>query len=176
LQKGKKTKENKLFWSFRSGIRYALLALLTVFGARFFTLFVLETSKYAPMGALWAMISGMVVMTDTCSSTIDKARYQVLGGLIGAIAGFIYLSFFPFSFAGIVIMIGIVAAVCQATQLSGYIPGAAMNTGVILIFSSLNPELTPLMNSSLRLIEMGIGCGFAILVVRFFPGTTDPAA
>lgn len=91
-------------------------------------------------------------------------------------AGFIYLSFFPFSIAGMVVMIVLVVTLCQATQLSGYTPGAAMNLGVVLVFSSINPELTPLMNSGLRLVEMAIGCGFAILVVRLIPGVTGKPA
>jgi hypothetical protein len=92
------------------------------------------------------------------------------------VAGFIYLSFFPFSIVGMAIMIAIVVSLCQATQLSGYSPGAAMNLGVVLVFSSINPELTPLMNSGLRLIEMGIGCGFAILLVRIIPGVTGKSS
>lgn len=163
------TLKNKLLQPIRSGTRYALIALLTVSGALYFTMHVLGTSQYAPIGALWAMISGMVVMTDTYAGTVEKARFQVLGGLAGAIAGFVYLSLFPFSIVGMVVMIGLVASICQATQLSGYTPGAAMNTGVILIFSSINPELTPFMNSGLRIIEMAIGCGIAIIVVRFLP-------
>jgi uncharacterized membrane protein YgaE (UPF0421/DUF939 family) len=167
---------NKFLWSLRSGIRYGLLALLTFSGAHYFTLYVLGTYHYAPIGALWALITGTVVMSDTERSTIEKARLQLLGGVVGAIAGFIYLSFFPFSVAGMVIMIVIVVSLCQATQLSGYSPGAAMNLGVVLVFSSINPELSPLMNSGLRLVEMGIGCGFAILLVRLIPGVNGKPA
>jgi len=167
---------NKFLWSLRSGIRYGLLALLTFSGAHYFTSYVLGTYHYAPIGALWALITGTVVMSDTERSTIEKARLQLLGGVVGAVAGFIYLSFLPFSIAGMAIMIVIVVSICQATQLSGYSPGAAMNLGVVLVFSSINPELTPLMNSGLRLVEMGIGCGFAILLVRLIPGVTGKPA
>ncbi|MCX6699768.1 MAG: FUSC family protein [Methanomicrobiales archaeon] len=164
---------NKFIGSLRSGIRYGLLALLTFSGAHYFTLYVLGTSHYAPIGALWAMITGTVVISDTEQSTVEKARLQLLGGVMGAVAGFLYLSFLPFSIPGMVIMIVLVVTLCQAIQLSGYTPGAAMNLGVVLVFSSINPELTPLMNSGLRLIEMGLGCGFAILLVRIIPGVTE---
>ncbi len=154
------------------GIRYGLLALLKFSGAHYFTLYVLGTYHYAPIGALLALITGTVVMSDTERSTVEKARLQLLGGVVGAVAGFIYLSFFPFSIAGMVIMIVPVVTLCQATQLSGYTPGAAMNLGVVLVFPSINPDLTPLMNNGLRLIEMGLGCGFAILLVRIIPWVT----
>jgi hypothetical protein len=52
---------NKFLWSLRSGIRYGLLALLTFSGAHYFTLYVLGTYHYAPIGALWALITGTVV-------------------------------------------------------------------------------------------------------------------
>lgn len=165
--------KEKFLRSLCPGIRYALIALLTFSVARYFTLYVLGTSHYAPIGALWAMITGMVVIADTYRDTVDKAQLQVSGGLIGAIAGFIYLSFFPFGIVGMVIMIVVVVSVCQAAGLAGYSPGAAMNLGVILVFSSLNPELTPLMNSGLRVIEMAVGCSFAIIVARFLPDLTD---
>lgn len=162
--------KNKYLLPFRWGIRYALIALLTFSGAHYFTLYILGTSQYAPIGALWALITGTVVMAETYAGTVEKARLQVLGGLVGAIAGFLYLSFFSFSVIGMVVMIFIVVSLCQFTRLSGYSPGAAMNLAVILVFSSINPELTPLMNSGLRLIEMAIGCSFAIIVARFLPG------
>jgi uncharacterized membrane protein YgaE (UPF0421/DUF939 family) len=136
----------------------------------------LGTNHYAPIGALWATITGTVVLADTYGCTVAKAKLQVLGGLFGAIVGFIYLSVFPFNIFGLVVMILIVVSLCYATQLSGYSPGAAMNLAVILIFSSINPELTPIMNSGLRLVEMAIGCSFAIIVARFLPVMPDEPA
>lgn len=170
------TLKNTVLMPLREGVRYALLALLTFTIARYFTMHVIDTSHYAPIGALWAMITGFVVLADTYGGTVAKARLQILGGLFGALAGFIYLSFLPFSMFGMGVMVLLVVTICQATQLSGISPGAAMNMGVILVFSSLNPELTPLMNSGLRLIEMAIGCGFAILVARLLSGVPGKEA
>ena len=163
----------KFLWPISSGTRYAIIALLSFSGAHYFTLYVLGTSLYAPIGALWATITGTVVIADTYESTVAKAGLQFLGGLAGAIAGFIYLSFFPFSIAGMVVMIFVVVSLCQVSQFSGYSPGAAMNLAVILVFSSINPELSPIMNSGLRLVEMAIGCGIAIIVARLLPGVSD---
>jgi len=165
--------KNKFTKALRQGIRYALIALLSFSVAHYITLYIFGTNQYAPIGALWATITGTVVLADTYGSTVAKAKLQGLGGLVGAIAGFIYLSFFPFNIFGMTVMILLVVSLCYATQLSGYSPGAAMNLAVILIFSSINPELTPIMNSVLRLIEMAIGCSFAIIVARFLPGVPD---
>jgi len=170
------TFKNKFPGPVISGIRYGVIALLSFSGAHYFTLHLLGTSHYAPIGALWALITGMVVLADTYAGTIVKARLQVLGGVIGAVSGFIYLSFFPFSIVGMVAMIVLVVLFCQATQLSGYSPGAAMNLAVILVFSTINPGLTPLMNSCLRLTEMAIGCSFAMIVARFIPAISEPSA
>jgi len=155
------------------GIRYALIALVSFSVAHYLTLHVLSTPHYTPVGALWATITGTVVLADTYSSTVAKARLQVLGGLVGAITGFIYLSFFPFSILGMTVMIILVVSLCQVTKLSGYSPGAALNLAVILIFSSINPELAPITNSGLRLLEMAIGCSVAIIVARFLPVLPD---
>jgi len=167
---------DKFTRALRPGIRYALIALLSFSGAHYLTLYILSTTHYTPVGALWATITGTVALADTYSSTVAKARLQLLGGLVGAIAGFIYLSFFPFNIFGMMVMILLVVSLCHATQLSGYSPGAAMNLAVILIFSSINPELTPIMNSGLRLAEMAIGCIFAIIVAWFLPVMPDEPA
>ncbi len=164
---------NKFTRALRPGIRYALIALLSFSGAHYLTLYIMGPAHYAPVGALWATIVGTVVLADTYGSTVSKARFQLLGGVIGAIAGFIYLSFFPFNIFGLMVMILLIVSLCHATQLSGYSAGAAMNLAVILIFSSLNPEFSPLTNSGLRLAEMAIGCLFAIIIAWFLPGEPD---
>jgi len=167
---------NKFSKALRPGIRYSFIALLSFSGAHYLTLYIMGPAHYAPVGALWATIVGTVVLADTYGSTIAKARLQLLGGVIGAIAGFIYLSFFPFNIFGLMVMILLVVSLCHATQFSGYSAGAAMNLAVILIFSSLNPEFSPLINSGLRLSEMAIGSLFAIIVAWLLPGEPDEQA
>ena len=87
----------KFLWPISSGTRYAIIALLSFSGAHYLTLYIMSTTHYTPVGALWATITGTVALADTYRSTVAKARLQLLGGLVGAIAGFIYLSFFPFN-------------------------------------------------------------------------------
>ena len=164
---------DKISRSARTALHYALVSLLAYFGAYFLTGTLHITSTFAPIGALWAVIVGVSVMQESWISTVEKARFQIFGGLVGAILSLIYLKFLSFNPIGMVLLMGIAVFLCQILNRPDYSTPAALTVAVILFFSHINPELSPLMNASLRFTEVIIGSAIAILIVRLLPHAKD---
>jgi len=165
----KNTFINKMSGSARIALCYVLVSLLAYFGAHYLTDTIIHISTKFAIGALWAVIVGVVVIQATWISTVEKARFQILGGFIGAILSLIYLEILPFNPVWMGLLIGLAVFLCYTLNRPDYAVPAALTVAVILIFSYLNPELSPLMNASLRFSEIIIGCAIAILIVRLLP-------
>ena len=172
-QKMKTAFNNKISRSARTALHYVLVSLLAYFGAYYLTGTLHITSTFAPIGALWAVIVGVSVMQENWISTVEKARFQILGGLVGAILSLVYLKFLPFNPIGMVLLMGIAVFLCQSLDRPDYSTPAALTVAVILFFSHINPELSPLMNAGLRFSEVIIGSAIAVLIVRLLPHTRD---
>ena len=80
-----------------SAMLFALVSVVSFSLAFAITGFVPEDTSTRMIGAMWAMISAIVVMQDTRSATISTAWLRILGSFIGAVFSAIYLHFFPFS-------------------------------------------------------------------------------
>jgi uncharacterized membrane protein YccC len=159
-------------------VQYALVSLLAYVIASYATVSLQGTADLASIGALWAMISGIVVMQETRKSTLNSAWLRILGSLAGAIISAIYLLVFPFNPVGMAILIGITVLLCQGIGIPGHARLAALTVAVVLVVSGLNPEISPLVNAATRFIEVIIGSVVAVAVVWVWPyvtGATDPA-
>jgi uncharacterized membrane protein YccC len=159
--------------SARTALHYVLVSLLAYFGAYYLTGTLHITSTFAPIGALWAVIVGVSVMQENWISTVEKARFQILGGLVGAILSLVYLKFLPFNPVGMVLVMGFAVFLCLILNSPDYSTPAALTVAVILVFSHINPELSPFMNAGLRFSEVIIGSAIAILIVRLLPHARD---
>lgn len=164
---------NKIPNSAHIALHYMLVSLLAYAGAYYLTGMIHITTTLAPIGALWAVIVGVSVMQVTWASTVEKARFQIIGGFIGAILSLVYLEFLLFNPILMVLLMGLAVFLCQAVGRPDYSTPAALTVAVILFFSSINPELTPFMNAALRFSEVVIGSAIAILIVRILPHTMD---
>ncbi len=120
-------------------------------------------------GGLWAVISGIVVMQATWSETESSASLRVLGSLIGAVIAAVFLSFLPFSVIGMAVCIALTVIVCQLFGIPSHARLASITVAVVMVFSVLSPEITPVINAALRFIEVVIGATVAVLVSRFWP-------
>jgi len=164
---------NKISGSTRIALRYVLVSLLAYFGAYYLTDTIRHVSTKFAIGALWAVIVGVVVIQATWISTVEKARFQILGGLVGAILSLVYLEILPFNPVWMALLIGLAAFLFHSLNRPDYAVPAALTVAVILIFSYLNPELSPLMNAGLRFSEIIIGSAIAILIVGLLPYARD---
>ena len=152
--------------SLRVAVHYALVALLAYYLAYQLTGFLHITSRFAAVGALWAMIVGISVVQATSQETAAKARTQILGGLVGSAATFAYLLLLPVHPIGMILLIGLVIFFCQIMGWADYSVSAGLTVGVILFFSQVNPELPHVINVILRFTEVLIGSITAVLVVQ----------
>ncbi|GAB6286349.1 MAG: hypothetical protein STSR0009_25500 [Methanoregula sp.] len=114
-----------------------------------------------------------MVIQATWISTVEKARFQILGGLVGAILSLVYMEILPFNPVWMALLIGLVAFLFHSLNRPNYTVPAALTVAVILIFFYLNPELPPLMNAGLRFSEIIMGSTIAILIVGLLPYARD---
>lgn len=131
------------------------------------------------IGAMWAMISSIVVMQETRSATLDTASLRILGSLFGALISAVYLSFFPFSTIGMAVLVGITILACQLLGIPGHARLAALTAGVVMVVSAVNPAVPPFVNAGTRFFEVIIGSSVAVLVVWAWPhllNQREPAA
>lgn len=93
----------------------------------------------------------------------------MLGALIGAIISGIYLSLLPFSPLGMAFSVGITVVLCHLAGFAGSSKLAAASVVMIMVISSSNPGLNPLLNAALRFCEACIGAGIAFIVAFASP-------
>ncbi len=153
-------------------VQYVIVSLVAYLGAYSFTNII--HGSYASIGALWAMISGMVVLQASMGATEWSAWRRVFGSLLGAVLSAAYLLVFPFSPVGMALSIGFTVLICEVFRVPDHARLAAITVGAVMIFSNLNPEIGPVVNAALRFGEVLIGSTIAVLVVRFWP--LPPAA
>jgi uncharacterized membrane protein YccC len=116
------------------------------------------------VGAMWAVISGIIVFQATWATTIGTASLRILGSFIGAVVSATFLSLLPFSALGMAAMIGLTVLICMALGIPGHARLAAITVTVIMVFSTLNPDVPPVINAALRFCEVIIGSVVAVAV------------
>jgi uncharacterized membrane protein YccC len=126
-------------------------------------------SVSAHIGALWCVISGLVVLQATRRETVASAWLRVLGTLIGALVSAIYLLFLPFSPIGLAVSIGITVLLCHAWRVPDHARLASITVAVIMVVSTVHPQINPLVNAGLRFVESCIGTVLAVLAVLAWP-------
>lgn len=146
-----------------TAIQFALVATISFSLAFLLSAYIpYSTGDSVMIGAMWAMISAIVVTQDTRSSTISTAWLRIFGSFIGATFSAAYLTFFPFSLVGMGILIGIVVFVCVLLGIPGHLRLAALTVGIVMVISALNPAIPPFINAADRFFEVIIGSTVAI--------------
>jgi len=146
-----------------TGVQFALVSSVAFSLSLLISAFIpYNTPDTAMIGAMWAMISAVVVMQDTRSSTISTAWLRIFGSLVGAAFSALYLTFFPFSIAGMGILVGIVAFACISLKIPGHLRLAALTVGIVMVISFENPAIPPLVNAATRFVEVVIGSSVAV--------------
>ena len=128
----------------------------------YFTKLFHEPTSY--VGGLWAVISGIIVIEGTARDTLHSAKIRIIGSLTGAIISGVYLFFFPFSLFGYGICIAFGVLMCYILRVQHSIKLTGITISVVLIVSTIEKELHPIINAGLRFVESAIGTGIAISV------------
>lgn len=113
---------------------------------------------------LWAVISGLLVWQSTPKRTKNAAKLRFNASFIGALIGGVYLVFFDFHVIGLGVCIGLGVVGNYLIAFQDGIRVTGVTIAVVLLISSVNPEINPFVNASLRLLESFLGCLVAIMV------------
>ena len=151
-------------------LQYAIISLLA-FLISYYSVSAIqrESSSLQMTGAMWAMISGIIVLQETRQSTLDTASRRIFASFVGAVLSFVYLSFLPFSPLGMAFMIGITILLCTSLKIRDHARLAALTVGVIMIFSTISPDQSPFVNASLRFGEVIVGSVVAVVIEWIWP-------
>jgi uncharacterized membrane protein YccC len=159
----------KLAGPVHTAFQYAIVSYLSFSLALAISSLVHGSSDAATIGAMWAMISAIVVTQETRSATLDTAWLRIFGSLAGAAISAVYLSFLPFSVVGMAFLVGLTVLVCQVLGIPGHARLAALTAGVVMVVSALNPDIPPVINAGTRFFEVIIGSTVAVAVVWIWP-------
>jgi uncharacterized membrane protein YgaE (UPF0421/DUF939 family) len=151
----------------RIAVENTLVCLLGYLGGYYMTTLIhLPGSE---LGGLWALISGIVVLQATRRETQASAWLRVLGTFVGAVISGIYLLLLPFNPLGMALTIGVTVLLCQFIGIPDHARLAALTVALIMVISSMHPDINPVINAVLRFLESCIGTGLAVLMVLLWP-------
>lgn len=111
---------------------------------------------------LWSVISGLLVWQSTPKRTLLAAKLRFNASFIGALIGGLYLVFLDFHVLGLGVCIGLGVFGNYIIAFQDGIRVTGVTIAVILLISSVNPDINPFVNASLRVLESFLGCLVAI--------------
>lgn len=121
-----------------------------------------DESRY--FGAMLASIASVVALQEDVKTSIKQGGLRVLGTFIGAMLATVYLLIFPFSIPGLIVTVFILAIICMIFRIPDNGKMATIALIVIMLISQKNPNIPPIMNSSLRFLETAVGVGIGIAI------------
>lgn len=119
-----------------------------------------DESRY--FGAMLAAIASVVALQADLKTSIKQGWLRVLGTFIGAVIATIYLLIFPFSVAGLIVTVFLLEIICMILSIPDNGKMATIALIVIMLISQKNPDIPPIINSSLRFLETFVGAAIGI--------------
>jgi uncharacterized membrane protein YgaE (UPF0421/DUF939 family) len=93
---------------------------------------------------------------------------------VGSIVSAAYLSWLTFSALGLAASIFVTVLICHAARIPDHARLAALTVAVVMVLSTLNPTLTPILSATLRFGESCVGTAVALLVALSWPEPAPP--
>ncbi len=125
----------------RIAVQDALVCLLAYLAGFYFTRTLYGSEMR--IGALWSVISGIVVLQGTRRETLATAWLRTLGTLIGAIISAAYLLLLAFSPFGMALSIGTTILLCHTFRVPDHARLAAITVAVIMVVSTASRDESP---------------------------------
>ncbi len=145
------------------GVR-VFLVVLASYGAAYFCTGLVHPAS-AQFGALWAAVSGIVVLQEDVAETRRAALLRAWGTLVGGLVAAGYLELLPISAPGLAAAAGVAALVAVLLRQKDGGRLAAITVTVILLLGEINPGLHPLLAAALRFLESCLGAALAFAIV-----------
>ena len=152
-----KNTTNSIFYT---GAQNFLLAMLSFTCGYYFTSAVDHSSP--AIDGLWAVIAAILVFQTSFEETIKSAQIRIFSSLIGSVIASVYLSIFSFSVLGLGICTFLGIIICYVFHVPDRVRITSVSIAVIMLISSVNPEINPFLNGSLRFVESIVGSVVAI--------------
>lgn len=135
-----------------------------------------DESRY--FGAMLAAIASVVALQADLKTSIKQGWLRILGTFIGAVIATIYLLIFPFSVTGLIATVFVLEIACMMLSIPDNGKMATIALIVIMLISQKNPNIPPIVNSSLRFLETVVGAGIGIAMawlMELIKQKTDPS-
>ena len=118
------------------------------------------------MGAMLACTSVVVVLQKgSYRDSLMAGVTRVLGTLIGAVTGYIYLRMWHFSVGGMLCAVAVLEALLMLLRMYANGQMAVITMLIILLVSKMSPEVNPEVNALLRFFESAVGSGVGIALL-----------
>lgn len=118
----------------------------------------------ASTGAMLAAISGVVVLQGKARDAVHQGWWRVLGTLLGVLLAFVYLSFRPYSMAGMVSMVVVLITFCMMLSIPDNGKIATVTLIFMMVAAKNYPDVPAWMNGLLRFTEATVGALTGIAV------------
>ena len=118
------------------------------------------------IGAILACTSSIVVLQDNdLKNSLHNGWLRVLGTFIGAFIAWMYLLFYSFSIAGMIIAVFVLEVICMLLKVPDNGKMATITLTVVLIISHEYPGVPSWENGLLRFSEAAVGAATGIFMV-----------
>lgn len=121
-----------------------------------------DESRY--FGAMLAAIASVVALQADLKTSVRQGWLRILGTFIGALIATAYLLVFPFSVLGLIVTVFALEIICMLFSIPDNGKMATIALIVIMLISQKNPDIPPIVNSSLRFLETVAGAGIGIAI------------
>ena len=131
------------------------------------------------IGGFWCLITATTILQSSIKDSYS-ASYQIfIGSLIGGAVAFVLTSLLSYHYYVMLLAVVISVLLTMLFHLESAIKMSSVNAGVIVALGIYQPSYSPLLNSSLRLMEMFSGTLIALIFIcisRVFKVRNDSKA
>lgn len=118
------------------------------------------------MGAMLACSSVVVVLQKTAyKDSLKLGLTRIFGTLVGALVAYVYLLFFHFTVAGMLVSVFVLEMMFMMLNIYNNSHIATITLLIIMLVSQQSPDIDPAVNCMLRFMESAVGVGVGVGLV-----------
>lgn len=128
------------------------------------------------IGGFWCLITVSTILQLSVKDSYSAAFQILVGSVIGGVTAFIFTAFLGYYYYVMILAVAISVLITASMHLDNAIKMSSANAGVIVALGLYQPNYSPFLNASLRLIETFSGTAIAlffIFISRIFKVRVD---